>query len=58
MPIRIKPNDIWLLIVQAFSNHVNVNFEELRNYFVDFQGQKTLTVKYYGTFKDVNKEIL
>ena len=22
-PIRIKPDDIWLLIVQAFSNHVN-----------------------------------
>ena len=24
-PIRIKPDDIWLLIVQAFSNHVNAN---------------------------------
>jgi len=29
-PIRIKPDDIWLLIVQAFSNHVNANSEELR----------------------------
>ena len=27
-PIRIKPDDIWLLIVQAFSNHVNANSEE------------------------------
>ena len=26
-PIRIKPDDIWLLIMQAFSNHVNVNSE-------------------------------
>jgi len=29
-PIRIKPDDIWLLIVQAFSHHVNANSEELR----------------------------
>jgi hypothetical protein len=27
-PIRIKPDDIWLLIVQAFSHHVNENSEE------------------------------
>ena len=38
-PVRIKPDDIWLLIVQAFSNHVNANSEELRNYFVDFDGK-------------------
>ena len=30
-PIRIKPDDIWLLIVQAFSNHVNANSENLRS---------------------------
>ena len=30
-PIRIKPDDIWLLIVQAFSHHVNNNSEELRS---------------------------
>ena len=33
-PIKIKPDDIWLLIVQAFSHHVNANSEELRNYFI------------------------
>ena len=44
-PIRIKPDDIWLLIVQAFSHHVNANSEELRNYFVDFSGKKELIVK-------------
>jgi hypothetical protein len=36
-PIRIKPDDIWLLIIQAFSNHVNANSEELRNYFTFFK---------------------
>ena len=39
-PIRIKPDDIWLLIVQAFSNHVNANSEKLRHYFVDFDSKK------------------
>ena len=39
-PIRIKPDDIWLLIVQAFSNHVNANSEELRHFFVNFDGKK------------------
>ena len=57
-PIRIKPDDIWLLIVQAFSNHVNANSEELRKYFVNFDGKKTLTVRYNIDPKDVNKKIL
>ena len=44
-PIRIKPDDIWLLIVQAFSNHVNANSERLRGLFVNFDGKKTLKVE-------------
>ena len=47
-PIRIKPDDIWLLIVQAFSNHVNANSEKLRKYFVNFDGKKELEVSYLG----------
>ena len=35
-PVRIKPDDIWLLIVQAFSNHIEENAEKLRHYFVNF----------------------
>jgi len=45
-PIRIKPDDIWLLIVQAFSHHVNANAEELRHLFVNFDGKQTLKVEY------------
>ena len=45
-PIRIKPDDIWLLIVQAFSNHVNANSEKLRKYFINFDGKKELVVNY------------
>ena len=59
-PIRIKPDDIWLLIVQAFSNHVRANSEELRKYFVNFDGKKTLTVKYRGIYyaKNMDRKIL
>ena len=59
-PIRIRPDDIWLLIIQAFSNHVNANSEDLRNYFVNFDGKKTLTVTvtYNISPKGVNKKIL
>ena len=44
-PIRIKPDDIWLLIVQCFSHHVNANSEDLRKYFVNFEGKKNLKVQ-------------
>ena len=48
-PIRLKPDDIWLLIIQAFSNHININSEDLRKMFVNFEGKKTLKIN----FKDV-----
>jgi hypothetical protein len=58
-PIRIKPDHIWLLIIQAFSNHVNVNAEKRRNLFVDFEGKKTLKVNYsLSSIKQVNKKVL
>ena len=46
LPIRIKPDDIWLLIVQAFCKHANENSEKLRKYFVNFEGKKTLEINY------------
>ena len=56
-PIRIKPDDIWLLIVQAFSNHVNANAEQLRHYFVNFDGKQKLTVNYsISNIKQVDKK--
>jgi hypothetical protein len=32
------------LILQGFSQHLEVNSEKLRNYFVDFDGKLTLSV--------------
>ena len=59
-PIRIKPDDIWLLIVQAFSHHVDNNSEILRKYFVNFDENKTLTLFYNrGLSKEnIDKKIL
>ena len=45
-PIRLKPDDIWLLIIQAFSNHININSEKLRHKFVNFDGKKTLNIDF------------
>ena len=58
-PIRIKPDDIWLLIVQSFSHHVNENAEELRNMFVNFSGKKELIVNYpISSINEVDNKIL
>ena len=58
-PIRIKPDDIWLLIVQAFSNHVNANAEKLRHYFVNFDGKQKLKVIYeLSDIKQVDRKTL
>ena len=58
-PIRIKPDDIWLLIVQAFSNHVNANSEELRKYFVNFEGKQQIVISYdLSDISQVDKNVL
>jgi len=57
--IRIKPDDIWLLIAQAFRYHVNANSERLRHYFVDFDGKKQLIVEYnLSSIDQVNRKVL
>ncbi|MDU1889133.1 MAG: DUF4419 domain-containing protein [Dysgonomonas sp.] len=43
-PVTISPDIIWLLICQGFSQHVNNNARSLRNKFINFEGQTTLTV--------------
>ena len=57
-PIRIKPDDIWLLIVQAFTYHVNKNKEKLRKSFVNFDGKIDCKVGYETSFSGINKNIL
>lgn len=43
-PFVLSPDMMWLLICQGFARHVNANPETMRNFFVNFEGKKTLTV--------------
>ena len=52
-PIKVSPNVIWQLILNAFSEYVNENSESLRSKFVEFQGKKDLVFYRYGTLDDI-----
>ena len=62
-PITISPDIFWLLIIQAFSNHVSNCSEKLRHMFVNFKGKKNLSIIrddlnfYELTSEDWEKEI-
>ena len=43
-PLKIRPDDIWLTILQAAGLHINMNSEELRSQFVNFKDKKLLAV--------------
>jgi len=59
-PVRISPDNIWLLIVQAFTYHVNSDSEKLRHQFVNFEGKQKLIVFYndISDISEVDKNIL
>lgn len=44
IPICITPDILWMLIIQGFSRHIDLNAEKLRSKLVQFQGKKTLIV--------------
>ena len=54
-PIKVSPNVIWQLILNAFSKYVNDHSEYLRDKFVNFSGKKELMFLRIGTFKDLYK---
>lgn len=43
--LTLSPDDIWLCIAQGFSIYVNQHAEELRSFFVDFEGKKIIRVR-------------
>lgn len=43
-PLKLRPDDIWLLILQGSGLHINKHSEDLRSQFVDFEGKKLLEV--------------
>jgi hypothetical protein len=44
----INPDDIWLLITQGLSIHINKNSEKYRETIVDFSGKKTIKIQHDG----------
>ncbi|RPD61330.1 hypothetical protein L227DRAFT_610364 [Lentinus tigrinus ALCF2SS1-6] len=45
MHLRIRPDDVWVAILNQFNFYVNAHAEELRRYFVAHDGRKGLNVK-------------
>jgi hypothetical protein len=57
IPICITPDILWMLIIQGFSRHIDINSEKLRSKLVQFQGKKTLFVDGdEKTIEDITKE--
>ena len=54
-PIKVSPNIIWQLILNAFAKHVNNFSEKLRSKFVNFEGVKSLSVIKVGSINDIYK---
>lgn len=44
----LNPDDIWLLILQGLSIHINQNAEKYRDVLVDFKGKKEIVVRHDG----------
>jgi hypothetical protein len=42
--LTLSPDDVWMVIMIQFAQHVNDNAEKLRTMFVDHEGKKQLTV--------------
>ena len=57
IPICITPDILWMLIIQGFSRHIDLNSEKLRSKLVQFKGKKTLFVDGdEKTIDDITKE--
>jgi hypothetical protein len=44
-PLAISPDDIWLLILQGFADHIGMEPERYRDKLVSHKGKKLLTVR-------------
>ena len=43
--VELSPDHVWLAVCQGFCSHIENNANELRSFFVDFEGKKKLTVR-------------
>jgi len=51
LPLAFSPDDIWILIVQGVSKHIEQNADKLRSKFVSFDGKKKIVVRRDGFTK-------
>jgi hypothetical protein len=42
--LTLTPDIIWMVIVQNFSHHINLNAEKFRDMFVDHKGKKVISI--------------
>lgn len=49
IPLRIRPDDIWLSVAAAFGIYVQEHSEEMRHLFVGHEGSRDLAVEIGGT---------
>ncbi|ODM14865.1 hypothetical protein SI65_09617 [Aspergillus cristatus] len=52
--LTIRPDDVWVAILNQINFYVNAHAEELRSFFVAHEGQKELTVVEAGTIHTVD----
>lgn len=50
-PLILRPDDVWLVIVQGLAHHINNNAEGLRKRFVQHEGQVHIEVQRDGFVK-------
>ena len=49
--VTLNPDDIWFVILQGLSNHINLNSEKYRGVMVDFEGKKDILIDHNGLVK-------
>ena len=50
-PLKIKPDIIWITILQGFARHIDKNAEKFRGKFVAHEGKKEITIVRNGFVK-------
>lgn len=53
--IILSPDDVWIAISLAFSQHIQNNAEKLREKFVSHNGKEKLMVKFSGDYEYLEK---
>ncbi|KAJ4361069.1 uncharacterized protein N0V89_001638 [Didymosphaeria variabile] len=52
--LSIRPDDIWFAILSQLSFYINKNAENLRQYFVNHEGQKELMIEEFGNIDTID----